>query len=135
MWIKLKHYRNRRDNYQNGDVSERDNWNSRGGGRFQDRDRDMPRNDRWQEPEKPRDNGRWNDERREGSGRWNDRRNETDWTIPLPRDDRIEQEMFGTGNSGINFSKYEDIPVEATGDKVPGHITSVSKLHYNYNVT
>lgn len=89
----------------------------------------MPRNDRWQEPEK-RDNGRWNEERREGTGgRWNDRRNETDWTVPLPRDERIEQEMFGSGNSGINFSKYEDIPVEATGDKVPSHITSVS-VHF-----
>lgn len=122
----MNFHRNRRDNYQNGDVSERDNWNNRGG-RFQDRDRDrdIPRNDRWQEPEKPRDNGRWNDERRDGSGRWNERRNETDWTIPLARDDRIELEMFGTGNSGINFSKYEDIPVEATGDKVPNHITSV----------
>lgn len=123
--------RNRRDNYQNGDVSERDSWGSRGG-RFQDRERDMPRNDRWQEPEK-RDNGRWNDDRRDG--RWNDRRNETDWTIPLPRDERIEQEMFGSGNSGINFSKYEDIPVEATGDKVPSHITSVSLLSiYNFIV-
>lgn len=96
----------------------------------------MPRNDRWQEPEKPRDNGRWNEERREGGGgggaggggRWNDRRNETDWTVPLPRDERVELDMFGTGNSGINFSKYEDIPVEATGDKVPSHITSVSFL-------
>lgn len=44
----------------------------------------------------------------------------------MPKDERVEQELFGTGNTGINFSKYEDIPVEATGDKVPRHITSVS---------
>lgn len=94
----------------------------------------MPRNDRWQEPpEKPRESGRWSDSSNNqrndggGGGRWSDRRNnENDWTQPLPRDERLEQELFGTGNTGINFSKYEDIPVEATGDKVPRHITSVS---------
>lgn len=32
--------------------------------------------------------------------------------------------MFGTGNTGINFNKYEDIPVEATGHSVPAHINS-----------
>lgn len=49
----------------------------------------------------------------------------------LPRDERLEVDLFGTGNTGINFSKYEDIPVEATGDQVPSHITSVSTYH-NY---
>ena len=95
----------------------------------------MPRNDRWQEPERSsRDNGRWSDgQQRDGGGRgnlrWDDnreRKNDADWTMPLPRDERLELELFGTGNTGINFSKYEDIPVEATGDKVPHHITSVS---------
>lgn len=51
---------------------------------------------------------------------------QNDWTIPLPRDERQELELFGTGNTGINFSKYEDIPVEASGDRVPEFITSVS---------
>ena len=36
--------------------------------------------------------------------------------------------MFGTGNSGINFDKYEDIPVEATGNDVPAHISTVRIL-------
>lgn len=44
----------------------------------------------------------------------------------LPRDERLEAELFGTGNTGINFSKYEDIPVEATGEKIPENISSVS---------
>lgn len=51
---------------------------------------------------------------------------QNDWTIPLPRDERQELDLFGTGNTGINFSKYEDIPVEASGDRVPDFITSVS---------
>lgn len=125
--------RNRRDQYQNGgeDYDKYESWGNRGSS---GQEKDLPRNDRWQDPpEKPRDSGRWNDssnnQRNDGGGRWNDRRNnENDWTIPLPRDERLEQELFGTGNTGINFSKYEDIPVEATGDKVPCHIASVSMI-------
>ena len=55
---------------------------------------------------------------------------QNDWTIPLPRDERQELELFGTGNTGINFSKYEDIPVEASGDNVPDFITSVCYFVY-----
>lgn len=39
----------------------------------------------------------------------------------------ICRELFGTGNTGINFDKYEDIPVEATGENAPKNIESVSK--------
>nr|CAI5839409.1 unnamed protein product [Callosobruchus analis] len=128
-----------------------------GGGKEGGRDAPPPqRNDRWQEPAAApaRDsNSRWNDggsdrggnDRGGGgggggsgsgggnsynNGRWNDggRRSENDWTIPMPRDERVEQELFGTGNTGINFSKYEDIPVEATGEKVPDHITSFEEV-------
>ncbi|XP_060516593.1 ATP-dependent RNA helicase DDX3X [Cylas formicarius] len=127
--------RNRRDNFQNGEVfdsREKEEW-GRTSGRYQESgERDLSRNDRWQEPEKPRD--RWNESsnsREGGNSRWNDnrdRRNENDWTIPLPRDERLETELFGAGNTGINFSKYEDIPVEATGEKVPRHITSFEEV-------
>lgn len=41
-----------------------------------------------------------------------------DYTQLGPRDERQEQDLFGTANTGINFNKYEDIPVEATGQKV-----------------
>ncbi|XP_064456706.1 ATP-dependent RNA helicase DDX3X-like isoform X2 [Ornithodoros turicata] len=65
-----------------------------------------------------------------GGGNW-DRRNggrrtydDEDWTRPLPRDERIEKELFSQGHTGINFEKYEDIPVEATGEDAPKHITS-----------
>ncbi len=39
----------------------------------------------------------------------------------------MERELFGTGGpSGINFDRYEDIPVEATGNDVPSGIDDVS---------
>ncbi|XP_031830908.1 ATP-dependent RNA helicase bel isoform X2 [Nomia melanderi] len=103
--------------------------------RYPNSERDRPRdrpissgNDRWPEPR----NNRWpetrqNDHRSGGSGgavRWK----EIDWTIPTSRDERLEVELFGTGNTGINFSKYEDIPVEATGDNIPPHITSFDEV-------
>jgi ATP-dependent RNA helicase DDX3X len=46
------------------------------------------------------------------------------------RNDRLEKELFGDLNdpskqhTGINFEKYDDIPVEATGAGVPDPITS-----------
>ncbi|ENN72092.1 hypothetical protein YQE_11252, partial [Dendroctonus ponderosae] len=120
--------RGRRD--QNGD-DRADDWGRNGGSRNQDRERELPRNDRWQESEKPRGGERWNPDNAGGGGggRWADnRRNESDWTVPLPRDERVELELFGTGNTGINFSKYEDIPVEATGEQVPHHIASFEEV-------
>ena len=102
-------------------------------------------NDRWQEPPPAAGAGQWvpsdrwkdpqrsagdagrpmQDNRYSGNARWKGG-NEENWTTPLQRDERLEVEMFGTGNSGINFDKYEDIPVEATGNDVPSHIDSVT---------
>lgn len=122
------------------------NWNSgpRGGPRdFRDRGMDNrpPQNDRWQEP--PANGGggygggggggygggRGRDDRGMG-GRWNDRggRGEVDFTQLTDRDERLESELFKHGNTGINFSKYEDIPVEATGDNVPPHINTFDDI-------
>jgi len=42
-----------------------------------------------------------------------------DWTKPLPRDERLEAELFSGMKSGINFDNYDDIPVDATGNNVP----------------
>jgi ATP-dependent RNA helicase DDX3X len=47
--------------------------------------------------------GRWNDNKRGG---------DVDYTLLTTRDERVEQELFGNANTGINFNKYEDIPVE-----------------------
>ncbi len=53
---------------------------------------------------------------------------------PGPRDLRTERMLFGDkddanrGAPGINFSKYDDIPVEVSGQNVPEPITSVCSL-------
>ncbi|MFH4980768.1 hypothetical protein AB6A40_007477 [Gnathostoma spinigerum] len=54
-----------------------------------------------------------------------------EWTKQLPRDERLESELFTGMNSGINFDKYEEIPVEATGADCPHPISLFAdlKLH------
>lgn len=37
----------------------------------------------------------------------------------------VFRELFSGSNTGINFEKYDDIPVEATGSNCPPHIESV----------
>ncbi|KAL3282523.1 hypothetical protein HHI36_005705 [Cryptolaemus montrouzieri] len=125
------------------DEDREGDWSRGGRDRFQDRYRDLSqRNDRWQEPPERQERAggnRWSDDKDQGrdnrgNGRWNENRggdrrgDSSDWTTPLPRDKHAELELFGTGNTGINFSKYEDIPVEATGDNAPSHITSFEEV-------
>lgn len=87
----------------------------------------VPVNNRWQEP--PRDAQYDSYNNRSYGGKWNNQRGgDIDYTMPGPRDERQELELFGTTNTGINFSKYEDIPVEATGRDVPEHITSFDDI-------
>ncbi|CAH4030777.1 putative ATP-dependent RNA helicase Pl10 isoform X3 [Pieris brassicae] len=142
--------RGRESSSQNGDAErfENDRWTSersRGSRDIREpreptrdvrKDEDFneppqPRNDRWKEPEprEDRSNSRWpsDDVRRTASRRGEVHSN--DWTVPLPRDERQELELFGTGNTGINFSKYEDIPVEASGENVPDFITSFEDVN------
>lgn len=40
--------------------------------------------------------------------------------------DLLSSELFSGSNTGINFERYDDIPVEATGHNCPHHIESVS---------
>lgn len=55
-----------------------------------------------------------------GDGQWRDGKH-----IPGPANPRAERELFGTADdpskqhTGINFQKYDDIPVEASGRDVP----------------
>ncbi|KAK5974143.1 ATP-dependent RNA helicase DDX3Y [Trichostrongylus colubriformis] len=78
-----------------------------------------------------RDNG----DREEAKGRWAGLRDDgvqaTKWEHQQPRDERLEAELFAGQLSGINFDKYEEIPVEATGEDVPPPISLFAdlKLH------
>ncbi|KAJ8383516.1 hypothetical protein AAFF_G00219660 [Aldrovandia affinis] len=64
-------------------------------------------------------------ERPGGNSRWTeDSRDEENWSKPLPSNERLEHELFSGSNTGINFEKYDDIPVDATGNNCPPHIES-----------
>jgi ATP-dependent RNA helicase DDX3X len=59
-----------------------------------------------------------------GDGKWVDGKH-----IPGPANPRTERELYGVPNdptkqqTGINFDKYDDIPVEASGQDVPDPVT------------
>ncbi|XP_028993023.1 DEAD-box helicase 3 X-linked a isoform X2 [Betta splendens] len=59
-----------------------------------------------------------------GNSRWVEESREDDWSKPTAPNDRLERELFSGSNTGINFEKYDDIPVEATGTNSPKHIES-----------
>ncbi|KAI1339005.1 DEAD-domain-containing protein [Xylariaceae sp. FL0016] len=62
-----------------------------------------------------------------GDGQWRDGKH-----IPGPPNPRVERDLFGTPDdpskqhTGINFEKYDDIPVEASGHDVPEPVLSFS---------
>ncbi|VDL71738.1 unnamed protein product [Nippostrongylus brasiliensis] len=76
-----------------------------------------------------RDNG---DREEAKGGRWAGLREDdmvkSRWESQQPRDERLEAELFAGQLSGINFDKYEEIPVEATGEDVPAPISLFSEL-------
>ncbi|XP_026232828.1 DEAD-box helicase 3 X-linked a isoform X5 [Anabas testudineus] len=57
-----------------------------------------------------------------GNSRWVEEAREDDWSKPTAPNERLERELFSGSNTGINFEKYDDIPVEATGTSCPKHI-------------
>ncbi|VDK21711.1 unnamed protein product, partial [Anisakis simplex] len=63
--------------------------------------------------------------------RWNDDMGGAatkSWSQQGPRDEHKERELFSCVNSGINFDKYEEIPVEASGSDVPRPCASFDEL-------
>ena len=60
-----------------------------------------------------------------GDGQWRDGKH-----VIGPANQRVERELFGIPNdpakasAGINFSNYDDIPVEASGQNVPEPVTT-----------
>ncbi|KAL5274575.1 DDX3X family protein [Megaselia abdita] len=130
-----------RGNYQNNRGGYRGGFNNRynndgGAPANQSADtNDSVGNSRWVERETRGDHNQHDNRSQNISGggggpnyggKWKDEKKfaNVDYTQLGPRDERQEQELFGTANTGINFNKYEDIPVEATGQKVPPNITS-----------
>ncbi|KAI5715446.1 hypothetical protein M8J77_016072 [Diaphorina citri] len=145
-------YRGGRRDYesQNGDRDNYrgDNYNSRGGNsNYRGRDSDDRRSyhnnnssgggqNRWSDRGANRDAGappptntRWSGYSKGGSGQ------PQDWSTLLPRDEQLEYELFGIGNTGINFNKYEDIPVEASGDDIPECINSFDDIQMTEIIT
>uniref|UniRef100_H3D1Y1 RNA helicase n=1 Tax=Tetraodon nigroviridis TaxID=99883 RepID=H3D1Y1_TETNG len=60
-----------------------------------------------------------------GNSRWADEPKDDDWSKPTASNERLEQVNFSLeATTGINFEKYDDIPVEATGTNCPSHIES-----------
>ncbi len=41
------------------------------------------------------------------------------------------RELFGGTNTGINFDRYEDIPVEATGEACPANVESFADCNFH----
>lgn len=112
---------NYRNNYRDKDSrGDSRSGGYRNGGGWNDRNRSSGSASANAQSPAPR-NSRWQMDTRHG---------DNEWIVPLSRDERMEEELFGTGNTGINFNKYEDIPVEATGDDVPSPINSVGLLKY-----
>ncbi|EXJ96481.1 hypothetical protein A1O1_01607 [Capronia coronata CBS 617.96] len=62
-----------------------------------------------------------------GDGQWKDGQH-----VPGPQNPKVERELFGIPNdpskthTGINFSNYDDIPVEASGQDVPEPVNTFS---------
>ncbi|KAL3848125.1 hypothetical protein ACJMK2_019003 [Sinanodonta woodiana] len=74
-------------------------------------------------------NSRWDNRSDNVNRRWDEPQTKENWNVPLPRNERLELELFGSSNTGINFDKYEDIPVEATGDNCPEHINDFTECN------
>lgn len=120
-----------RNNYNDRNFDRRSGWgqgqNSRN--QFWDQPNQPPVSERWARLD---DGGRFG--HRDGhddrlAKKWDERQGggdafteNIDWSKPLAQDENLEKSLFSGSNTGINFDKYEDIPVEATGEDVPEHI-------------
>ncbi|GCB76629.1 hypothetical protein scyTo_0016587, partial [Scyliorhinus torazame] len=113
-------------------------FNDRGRGRYEDRGRGNASDSAYDHFGSRSDRGgygrmdRGGFGSREGGGnsRWvEDKRDDDDWSKQLPANERMEQELFSASNTGINFEKYDDIPVEATGANSPPHIETFQDVN------
>ncbi|KAJ3825719.1 putative DED1-ATP-dependent RNA helicase [Lentinula raphanica] len=114
-------------NDSRGSTPTRGGYNDRGRGGFSNNrgggqgwgDRSASQNWSSTPREQPKDNQMF------GYGNWKDGKH-----VVGGRNMRMEKEIYGDANdpskqhTGINFEKYDDIPVEATGADVPEPVTS-----------
>ncbi|KAI0731398.1 DEAD-domain-containing protein [Earliella scabrosa] len=99
-------------------------YGGRGGGPGGDKWGDRPQSNGWHGGGGGPRNGDSGSRESFGYGAWREGKH-----VPGGRNMRMEKELFGDENdpskqhTGINFEKYDDIPVEATGAGVPEPIT------------
>ncbi|CAD5228982.1 unnamed protein product [Bursaphelenchus okinawaensis] len=91
------------------------------GGRFSYDQRNVHDERQWED--QSRQNNRMNQRSRDAEI------NERAWESQAPPDQELENELFAGMNSGINFDKYEEIPVEATGKDCPAPISHFADLN------
>ena len=102
-----------------------------GGNRLQSsRQNGFGKSDNWNRNSSNKNDRRGSYQSRNNSNTGNFGKQPEDWSVMLSRDEQLEDKLFGGGNTGINFDKYEDIPVEATGDDVPKSINTVCFRHF-----
>ncbi|XP_060689536.1 DEAD-box helicase 3 X-linked a isoform X1 [Hemiscyllium ocellatum] len=112
-------------------------FNDRGRGRYDDRGRGNASDSAYDHFGSRTDRGGFGrmdrggfGSREGGNSRWvEDKRDDDDWSKQLPPNERMEQELFSASNTGINFEKYDDIPVEATGANSPPHIETFQDVN------
>ncbi|KAK0404588.1 hypothetical protein QR680_017526 [Steinernema hermaphroditum] len=123
-----------RGGFQRGGGAPRGDFaGGRGGGRHQyqgrfsyDR-RSMHDEQQWQnQPPQTRGTSRW--DRLNDAAPPHEHHRAQAWTEQGPPDATLESELFSGMNSGINFDKYEEIPVEATGEDIPPPINLFADL-------
>ncbi|XP_032592526.1 ATP-dependent RNA helicase vasa [Drosophila grimshawi] len=108
-------YRGRRDDDEGGRGDIKENGDHRRGG---------GRNDGFKGGERHRcDDNDLNNNHNDDGGENGEKKAREFYIPPEPTND--ETEMFSTAiSSGINFSKYDNIPIKVTGDNVPKPIRS-----------
>lgn len=60
----------------------------------------------------------------------NSYQNHENWGKMRPRNQVLEDKLFGGGHTGINFDKYEDIPVEMTGNSTPKPVNNFEEIEF-----
>ncbi|KAL0592071.1 hypothetical protein ABG067_000724 [Albugo candida] len=110
------------------------NDQDRNRGGYRDRESRGPRsNNRWSGEDGSSGGSRYGGRDRKGYDRdghgHGARVNERGYHGDIRRNERLEHELFGDSiTSGINFDKYDDIPVETSGENVPEPITVFTEV-------